>query len=190
MDVLIEVSARHVHLTQADVETLFGEGAVLEPRRELTQPGLFAAKQKVDIVGPKNTIHSVTILAPVRKYTQIEISKTDARTLGLNAPTRMSGDLADTPGCTLVGPAGSLELEKGVIVARRHLHIPVAIAEEEGLKNNDIVAIEVDEGERGMIMKDVVVRVSAKAGPFVHIDTDEANAAAINGRAYGRLIKL
>ena len=188
--ILVEVSARHVHLTQEHVEVLFGKGAVLEPRKELTTPGLFACKQRVDVVGPKGMLHGVTILAPIRKYTQIELSKTDARVLGIDVPIRMSGDLEGTPGCTLVGPAGSLELDKGLIVAHRHVHLPTAVAEEWGVKKDDVVALEVNDDGRDLILKNVFVRLSTSAGPFVHIDTDEGNAAGIAGKTYGKLIRV
>lgn len=188
--ILVEVSARHVHLTQEAMEILFGKDAVLEPRKQLSTPTLFACKQRVDVVGPKGTLYGMTILAPIRKYTQIELSKTDARVLGIDVPVRMSGDIEGTPGCTLVGPAGSLKLDKGVIVAHRHVHIPATIAEEWGVKKDDVLSVEINEDGRDLILKNVPVRISGKAGPFVHIDTDEGNAAGIVGKAYGKLARV
>lgn len=186
--VLIEVSARHVHLTAEAVEILFGVGAQLEPRNNLTQPGLFASKQHVNVVGPKGTLNNLTILGPVRKYTQIELAKTDARVLGINAPTRMSGDLEGTPGCTLVGPAGSLEIKEGVIVAQRHIHVGGEDAEKWGLASGDVVSVAVEEEPgRSLVFRDVQVRLKPRGISFVHIDTDEGNAAGIQKKAYGVL---
>lgn len=188
---MIEVSARHVHLTQEHVDILFGDGTVLEPRKELTQPGLFACKQRVDLVGPRGTIQGVTILGPVRKYTQVELSKTDARVLGLTPPVRESGNLEETPGCTLVGSVGSIDLEYGVIIARRHIHMNSADAERYGVQSGDCVNIAVaDEDGRALIFQDVLSRVSPKVSTFVHIDTDEGNAAGIIGKTYGGIVKL
>ena len=187
---LIEVSARHVHLTREAMDVLFGEGEELEARAQLTQKGVFAAKQRVDVIGPKGTLKKMSILAPLRKYVQIEVSKTDARALGVEPPVRESGNVAGSPGCTLVGPKGTLEISQGVIVAKRHMHMNTATAEAMNIKDGDTIVIEVNDGERALLFKDVVVRISPYVTDFVHIDTDEGNAAGIVGHTYGSIVKL
>lgn len=190
-DILIEVSARHVHLTSEAVSILFGEGAILEPRKNLTQPGLFACKQKVNLVGPKGRIEGVTILAPTRKYVQVEISKTDARKLGLEAPVRMSGDHQGSCGCILEGTHGSVELAQGVIVPRKHIHMNTKDAAPHGIEHGDRIDIQVDEEEgRKIIFQDVIAEVHDMVQTFVHIDTDEGNAAGISKHAYGSIVKV
>lgn len=188
-EIAIETSARHAHLTQELVDMLLGKGTQLEPSRDLIQPGNFVCKQRLDIVGPKRTISGIAILGPCRDYTQIEISQTDARTLGIPAPIRDSGDLDNTPGCLLVGSAGEIRIEKGVIIARRHIHIKTADAKEMGINNKDFVAIRISKGQRMIIFEKVEVRMSAKlAENSMHIDTDEANAAGISGHATGEIL--
>ncbi len=186
---IVETSARHVHVTQQDLETLFGPGYELHPKKYLSQPGQFASEERVDVVGPKNPLKKVSILGPVRKATQIELSLTDARSIGVTAPVRESGDIAGSGACKLVGPAGEVEVAEGVIAAKRHIHMTPADAEEFGLKDKDVVSVKVDTDGRALTFGDVVVRVSEKFSLAMHIDTDESNAAcAVNG-TMGELIK-
>lgn len=184
---IVETSARHVHVSKADLEVLFGEGATLTPKKDLSQPGQYACVERVDIVGPKNTIKNVSILGPARKSTQVEVSLSDARTLGVAAPIRESGDVAGSGACKLVGPAGELELVEGVIVAKRHIHATPEDAEKLEVKDKDIVAVNIETAERSLIFKDVVVRVSPSFKLAMHIDTDEANAAACKGEVFGEI---
>ena len=198
-EILVETSARHVHVTQETLEVLFGKGAQLEVRAELSQPGQFVSKQRIDLVWYKvnkatgeqvpTIIKGVSILGPVRKADQVELSFTDARTLGVNAPVRESGDVAGSAPCKLVGPAGEVELKEGVIVAKRHIHMTEADAQEFGVTNGQIVQLEVKTNGRSLIFGDVVVRVRNDFALACHIDTDESNAAAASGVVYGRLIK-
>ena len=175
---LVEVSARHVHLTQEDVEALFGKGHELTYVRDLSQPGQFVCEERVDIVGPKRTLSNVVILGPIRPASQVEVALTDCFTLGTVAPVRESGDLSGTPGITLRGPAGEVTLKEGVIVAKRHIHMTPADAEAFGVQDKQIVEVRVDTG-RPLTFGDVVVRVSPKFALAMHVDTDEANAASI-----------
>jgi len=186
--VLVETSARHVHLSEADLAVLFGEGAKLTPKKELSQPGQFACEERVNIVGPKKAINNVIVLGPCRKETQVEVALTDARILGVPGVIRESGDLAGTPGCKLVGPAGELELEQGVIVAKRHIHMTPDDAAEFGLVDKEIVKVRI-ESERSVELDDVVVRVNPTYLLAMHIDTDESNAACAFGTIYGDIIK-
>ena len=189
--ILVETSARHVHVTKEDLETLFGAGHELTVKSWLSQPGQFASEEQVDIVGPKNTLKRVRILGPVRPATQVELSLTDARSIGVTAPVRESGDIAGSGACKLVGPAGEVEVKEGVIAAKRHIHMTPADAEVFGVKDKDIVSVKVIPPVKGreLIFGDVVVRVSEKFSLAMHIDTDESNAAcAVNG-TMGELIK-
>ena len=198
-EILVETSARHVHVTQETLEALFGKGAQLEVRAMLSQPGQFVSNQRVDVVGYKvnkatgekveTRIKGVSILGPVRKANQVELAATDARTLGVKAPIRESGDTAGSAGCKLVGPAGEVEIPEGVIIAKRHIHMTPADAEEFGVKNGEIVKLEVNTNGRSLIFGDVVVRVRNDFALACHIDTDESNAAACSGTVYGRLVK-
>ncbi|MBO1679570.1 PduL/EutD family phosphate acyltransferase [Bittarella massiliensis (ex Durand et al. 2017)] len=174
---LVEMSARHVHVTEADLETLFGKGAKLTPKKDLSQPGQYACEERVDVVGPKGTLPHVSILGPTRSATQIEVSATEARKLGVAAPVRESGDVAGSAPCKLVGPAGEVELSEGVIVAKRHVHMTPEDAAAYGVCDKEIVQVKVDTPERSLIFGDVVIRVSEKFATAMHIDTDEANAA-------------
>ena len=187
---LVESSARHVHLTKEALNILFGEGATLKPKKYLSQPGQFACEQRVNIVGPKSTIMNVSILGPERNSIQIEISATDARKLGINAPIKESGDLDESGGCKLVGPNGEIDISKGVIVAKRHLHATPEDAENLGVKNGDIVWVRVDGIERNIIFGDVIVRVSPNYSLSMHIDTDEANAANCGLSSRGYIINI
>ncbi len=186
--VLVETSARHVHLSAEHLEILFGKGAELTVKKMLSQPGQFACEERVTVVGPKREIKGVSILGPVRPATQVELSLTDARSIGLSAPIRESGDVAGTPGCKLVGPCGEVEIAEGVIAAKRHIHLTPADAEEFGVKDKEIVSVKID-GERNLVFGDVVVRVSEKFAAAMHIDTDESNAAAAFGEVYGEIVK-
>lgn len=185
--ILVETSARHVHLSEADLKILLGEGNELTIKKMLSQPGQYASNERVNLVGPKKAINNVLILGPARKETQVEISLTDARTLGVSAAIRESGDIDGTAGIKLVGPAGEVEITKGVIAAKRHVHLDPATAEELGVKDKQIVSVKVD-GERGLTFGEVVVRVNPNFAPAVHLDTDEANAAALSGEVYGEII--
>jgi len=190
MIVPIEVSARHIHLTHEILEKLFGLGAVLHPRKELSQPGTFAAEETATIKTPKAEIAHVRILGPLRDYNQIEISKTDARTLGIDPPIRDSHELdhAGTPGITLIGPKGVVELDRGVIVAWRHIHINPAEATENNLTDGQLVSINIDSDPRSVIFENVLIRVSPKAQLAMHIDTDEANATGTETGESGTVI--
>lgn len=187
--VLIETSARHLHLSKQHLEILFGEGYELTPKKDLSQPGQFACAERVDVVGPKRTLSGVSILGPVRDATQVELSLTDARSIGVNAPIRESGDIAGSAGCTLVGPKGTVEISEGVIAAKRHIHATPEDAAKFGVSDKQIVSLKVSSPERSVVFGDVVVRVSPKFALAAHFDTDEANAAALSGQVYGEIIK-
>jgi putative phosphotransacetylase len=174
---IIETSARHVHVSQEALEILFGKGYALTPKKDLSQPGQFACEERVTVVGPKKELKGVSILGPVRPATQVELSATDARSIGVGVAIKESGDILGTPGCKLVGPEGEIEIAEGVIVAKRHIHMTPADAEKLGVKDKDIVSVKADSEERSCIFGDVVVRVSEKFALAMHIDTDEANAA-------------
>ncbi len=186
---IVETSARHVHLSAADLETLFGAGYELKFRKELSQPGQFATFDRVDIVGPKRTLSGVTILGPTRPQTQVELSLTDARSIGLTAPIRESGDLSGSAPCKIVGPCGEVELTEGVIIAMRHIHMLPEDAERLGVKDKEIVSVKIDSPERKTIFGDVLVRVTPTSALAMHIDTDEANAAGICGQE-GEIVKI
>ena len=187
--ILVETSARHVHLSEADMEILLGKGQSLTVKKMLSQPGQFASNERINLVGPKNTISNVLILGPTRPATQVEISLTDARTLGISVPVRESGDVAGSAGLKLVGPAGEVEISEGAIAAKRHIHLDPATADELGVTDKQIVSAKVETDGRSLIFGDVVVRVSEKWAPAVHIDTDEANAAGCVGEVYAEIIK-
>ena len=189
MKFIVETSARHIHVTQATLEKLFGEGHTLTNKKDLSQPGQFACEEKVQLVGPKGTLN-VTILGPVRPDDQVELSFTDARTLGLkNVPVRESGDVAGTPGVKLVGPKGEVEIAQGVLVAKRHIHMTPADAEVLGVADKEIVSVKIENADRTTIYADTVVRVSPKFALAMHIDTDESNAACAFGECYGEIVK-
>lgn len=187
--ILVETSARHVHLSEADLEVLLGKGQSLTVKKMLSQPGQFASNERINLVGPKNTIANVLILGPTRPSTQVEISLTDARSLGISVPVRESGDITGSAGLKLVGPVGEVEIKEGAIAAKRHIHLDPATAEELGVCDKQIVSAKVDTNGRSLIFGDVVVRVSEKFAPAVHIDTDEANAAGCSGEIYAEIIK-
>lgn len=174
--ILVETSARHIHLTQEAVEQLFGEGYQLTVKKMLSQPGQFASNEKVTVSGPKGEL-KLSVLGPVRKANQVELSLTDARTIGVKALVRESGDIEGTQGCTVTGPNGSITLDKGVIAAKRHIHFSTADAEKFGVTNGQIVSVKVETEGRSLTFSDVVCRVSNSYALAMHIDTDESNAA-------------
>lgn len=177
--VTVGLSNKHVHLSKEHIDILFGEGHVLTPIKDLSQPGQFACDEKVDLVGPKRTIKGVRILGPARKETQVEISLSDGFTLGINdLPIRDSGKTEGTPGVKLIGPKGEVELSKGVIAASRHIHMHTSDAEKYGLKDKDIVLVKVN-GPRGLIFDNVLVRVNDQYALDMHLDVEEGNAAGL-----------
>ena len=186
---IVETSARHVHVTQEHLEILFGKGAELHYKKELSQPGQYACEERVTIVGPKKELKGVSVLGPVRKQTQVELSMTDARSIGIAAPIRESGVLDGSGPCKVIGPAGEIEISEGVIVAQRHIHATVADAEALDVKNGDIVSVKIDSDGRSLIFGDVVVRVSDSYALAMHIDTDASNAAACPRDAHGEIVK-
>ncbi len=188
-DFIIETSARHVHVTQETLEILFGKGAELTVKKMLSQPGQFASEQKIQVVGPKGTLNC-SILGPVRKDNQVEVSFTDARALGVTAPVRESGDVKGSAPCKLVGPCGEVECAEAVIVAKRHIHMTPEDAKNFGVNNGDIVKVQVlNETGRKLLFDDTVIRVSTNYALAMHIDTDEANAGALFGEIRGTLVK-
>ncbi len=188
-EVLVETSARHVHVTEEDLEILFGKGYQLTHKKDLSQPGQFACEERVDVVGSKKTLTGVSILGPVRPATQVELSLTDARSIGVSAPIRESGDVAGSGACKLVGPKGEVELKEGVIAAKRHIHMTPEDAQQMGLKDKDVVSVKVPSNGRELIFGDVVVRVSSKYALAMHIDTDESNAACVAPGTMGEILK-
>jgi len=184
----VAISARHLHLTEATVAALFGRGHELTPRKPLSQPGQFAAEEKVDLIGPKRTIKGVRVLGPTRSKDQVEISRTDEFFLGIDAPVRNSGDVAGSAGLTLQGPAGSVELHEGVICARRHIHMTPPDADYYGVQDRDVVEVSIDSDGRDLTFGDVLIRVSEKYKTEMHLDTDEANAAELAPGAEGMLM--
>ena len=187
LKVMVETSARHLHVSEKDLETLFGAGAKLSVKKELSQPGQFATNEKVEVVGPKGSL-KMSILGPTRSETQVEVALTDARKLGIDAPIRESGCLDGTPGCKLVGPKGEVEIPRGVIAAQRHIHFTPEDAAQAGVKDKQIVSVKVGANGRNLIFGDVVVRVSKNYAAAMHIDTDESNAAGLTGTVDGEII--
>ena len=186
---IVETSARHVHLAEADFKVLFGENATLTKKKDLSQPGQYACEERVTVKGTKKDLPGVSILGPFRKESQVELSATDARSIGLGIAIRESGVLDGTPGCTLVGPCGEVTLEKGVIVAKRHIHATVADAKELGVVDKEIVSVKVNTPERSLVFGDVVVRVNDTYALAMHIDTDESNAAGMVPGVMGEIVK-
>ncbi len=187
--VLVETSARHIHLTDEAVTALYGEGATLTPKKMLSQPDQFAAaNEKIKVVGPKGEL-MLSVLGPTRKSNQIELSFSDARAIGLKSvPVRESGDVAGTPGVKMVGPAGEIEINEGVIIAKRHIHFDPESAAAFGVVDKQIVKVKID-SDRTTIFDDVVCRVSPAYALAMHIDTDECNACCGFGEVYGEIIK-
>lgn len=185
--VLLETSARHIHLTAEAVEILFGKGHELTKKKDLSQPGQFACEERVTVVGAKKELAGVSILGPVRPAVQVELSLTDARSIGVSAPVRESGDVAGSGACKIVGPCGEIEISEGVIAAKRHIHLDTKTAGEMGLADKQIVCVKVDSDGRKAVLGDVVVRVSDKFAPAMHIDTDESNAC---GAVPGMMVEI
>ena len=188
--VLVEISARHVHVSQEHLEILFGKGYELTVKKWLSQPGQFACDERVKVIGTKGEFPAVSILGPVRPETQVELARSDARASGVTAPVRESGDLEGTGACKIVGPCGEIEIDHGVIAAKRHIHATPEDAEKLGLVNGEIVSVEIPTAnERNLVFGDVVVRVSEKYALAMHIDTDESNAAGMAPNTMGTIIK-
>lgn len=185
--VQIGLSNKHVHLNEKDIDTLFGCQHALCATKDLVQPGQFAAEEKVDIVGPKGTLKGIRVLGPARKETQVELAMTDARAIGIKAPVKESGKLEGTPGCTLIGPCGSVEIDHGVIVALRHVHLSPDEAKEAGVKDKDWVSIKI-QGERGLTFSNVLVRSGEAHKSEFHLDTDEGNASGCGPDSVGELV--
>ena len=181
----LEASGRHVHVTKAQAQILFGHG--LTPKRPLSQPGQYLANERVTVIGPKGEFQNVAVLGPERNEAQIEVSLTDGKTLGLTPPVKLSGDVNGSPGATLVGACGRIELEKGVIAARRHIHMTPASAAHFGVKDKQVVKLQTYTG-RPLIFDDVVVRVSPDFDTYVHLDYDEANACGFQNGDLGRIL--
>ncbi len=184
----VEASGRHIHLNRRTIDYLFGEGYQLRPSKYLSQPGEFASEERVSIEGPKGTIHNVIILGPERENCQVEVSLTDARSLGINAPVKLSGNIENTPGIILMNGSKSFVLDRGVIVAKRHIHVKNTDAERLGVKDGEGVSVEVF-SERPLIFDDVIVRISPKFETSMHIDYDEANACGYKKGIRGRIVK-
>lgn len=189
--ILVETSARHIHLTKETLEYLMGEGFELTPKKMLSQPGQYVSTTRLNLVGPKKSIANVSILGPVRSVNQVEVSLTDTRTLGANAPVRESGDVKGSGAIKIVNPENGREvdLSEGLIVAKRHIHMTSKDAEEFGVNNGDNVKVKIEGTGRSLVFDDVVIRVSDKYSLAMHIDTDESNAAACSGEVFGTLIK-
>ncbi len=189
-ELVVSISARHIHLTDADVETLFGKGAKLTKMKDLYQDGFFAANETVMLIGPRRRmLPSVRILGPTRKESQVELSFTDAISLGLDPPVRESGKLEDTPGCVLVGPAGVVELKRGVIRAARHVHMGPEDAAYYGVKDKEMMKLRVESGVCSVVLEDVLVRIGKNIKLEVHLDTDEGNAVDLEHATKIELIK-
>lgn len=184
----IALSNRHIHVSQEDLNVLYGEGYELTRMKDLSQPGQYACEEKVDVVGPKKTIKGVRILGPVRPETQLEISITDAFTLGVDPVVRNSGDVAETPGVKIVGPKGEVEIDKGVIVAARHIHMHTDDGEKYGVKDGEMVNIRIP-GPRGLVFENVLVRVHPSYALEMHVDIEEGNAAGIRNGDLVEIIK-
>lgn len=184
----VNMSNRHIHVSKEHLEILFGAGHELTKMKDLSQPGQYACEEKVDVIGPKGTIKGVRILGPVRPETQLEVSVYDARTLGVEAVVRASGNTQGTPGCTIVGPKGQVELKQGVIVAARHIHMHTSDGEKFGLKDRDIVKVRVGK-ERAVVFENVMVRVHPDFALDMHIDIEEGNAAGIQNGDLGEIIR-
>lgn len=187
-NVEIGISNKHLHLSKEDLEKLFGDGYELTAIKDLKQPGQFAADEKVDLVGPKGTLKGIRILGPVRPETQVELSMTDARGIGMDAPIRESGVLDGSPGMTIVGPKGEVAIDKGVIVALRHIHLSEQQAKDADVVDKELVDVKTT-GTRPVIFEDVLIRAGNKYEREFHLDTDEANAAGVKNNDFGEIIK-
>ncbi len=187
-EVLIETSARHVHVSREALDVLFGEGYELTKKKDLSQPGQYACEERVAVIGPKGQFPAVSILGPVRPATQVEISASDARSIGVVAPVRESGDIANSGPCKIVGPKGEVEINEGVIVAKRHIHMTPDDAEKYGLADKQVVNVKIESAERTLIFGDVVVRVHPNFALAMHIDTDESNAVLAPAGIMGEIL--
>lgn len=187
MNVIVEISARHLHLSQEHLDILFGAGHQLTNKKDLSQPGQFACEEKVEVIGAKGSL-KMSVLGPVRPETQVELSLTDARSIGVKAPVRESGVVAGSGSCKLVGPCGEVDLTEGVMAAKRHIHMTPEDAEKAGIVDKQIVKLSVKSEGRSLIFDDVIARVSPKYATAAHLDTDEANAAGISGTVEGEII--
>lgn len=185
----VAISARHVHLSQPTIDRLFGAGYALHAKVPLSQQGQFASQETVTLVGPHGRLEHVRVLGPPRIADQVEISRTDERSLGLDAPLRLSGDLQATPGITLEGPVGKIMLTNGVVRALRHIHMSPGDAERLGVQDLDVVEVAIAGSGRDVVFGDVVVRVSPEYRLELHLDTDEGNAAGVEAGIRARLMK-
>jgi acetate kinase len=190
LEIPIAVSARHVHLRRSTLEQLFGPGYQLQARSALSQPGQFAAQETVSLVGPCGRIDQVRVIGPPREEDQIELSRSDERVLGIDAPLRVSGDLAGTPGVRVVGPRGETSLPAGVITPARHIHMSPAEAAQLRVKDRQLLSVAVDSDGRDLVFGDVIARVSPHYRLELHLDTDEANAAGVHPGATARIVRL
>lgn len=190
MKIKIEVSARHIHLCQKDIDVLFGENYKLKIKRELSQPGQFLSNEKLTIQNQNYFIENVSVLGPARDKTQVEISMTDARKLKINATIRESGDLINSPGCVLIGPNGKLKINQGVIIAKRHIHVNPSDEIAKFFKSGDECNLKIKTKFRSLILNQTVIRISNKFSLAAHIDTDEANAAGITEETFGEILTV
>jgi len=187
MDISIEISGRHAHLCQRDLEKLFGINYKLKKLRDLTLIGEFAAQETLILKNGEQEIGGVRIIGPLREQTQVEVSLTDIFRLKMEPVIRSSGDLNETPGIILIGPNGQVRLEQGVIVAQRHIHLDAKTARDWGLKHGDLVSVET-KGKRGLVFHQVLIRVADNYRPCMHLDTDEGNACAITKKGNGKVL--
>jgi len=187
--VIVEVSARHIHLSQKHLDQLFGQGYQLEKLKDLSQPGMFASQETLVIQTGKNKFNNVRIIGPLRGQTQVEISKSDAYYLGLNPPIRESGNLKASAKCKLIGPKGSIDLIEGVIVAQRHLHLDLQTAEQYNLKHGQFISVRINSEKRSATFHQVITRVSSEFKPAIHLDTDEGNTAGVRQNCEGIVLK-
>lgn len=185
----VEISAHHVHLSQKDIDELFGKGYTLTKAKDLSQPGQFSCRETVDVVGPKATIRKVRVLGPPRENTQIEVARTEQYKLGIHIPYRLSGDVASSPGVLIRGSSGELKLEEGLICAVRHIHMNPAEAQQLGVDHGYVVMVKI-KGSRELIFGDVVVRVHPEYNLRLHIDTDEGNAAGVTEKTMARIVQI
>ncbi len=187
-EVLVETSARHVHVSREVLDILYGKEYALTPKKDLSQPGQFACEERVAVIGPKGQFPAVSILGPLRNAAQVELSASDARSIGITAPVRESGDVKGSGACKLVGPKGEVELKEGVIVAKRHIHLTPDAAAAFGVEDRQVVSVRLNTENRSLVFGDVVIRVSEQFSPAMHIDTDESNAALAVPGMLGEII--
>ncbi len=189
MEFLVEVSARHIHLSDNAICKLFGDGYKLTPKKDLSQPGQFVCEERLEIVGNRGSIKNVAILGPSRSKVQVEISMTDSRKIGISTEIRDSGNISGTAGCKLIGPKGELKINEGVIIAQRHIHMLPSDAQRFSVQDGQIVSVKINSQLRKVIFGDVLIRVNPLYSLAMHIDTDEANAAGVVCPTYGRIVK-